>query len=298
MRVFGSLQGLYIGASFRNRLELSQSGVHRPTQAGISGSQKEGADSIIVSGGYEDDEDYGDIIIYTGHGGRSQESGKQVTNQELVRGNLALAESCKNGLPVRVIRGAYKKSKFAPKEGYRYDGLYRVEDYWKEVGLRGYIVWRFRLRKIEGKLESETKVLQEEEINYKEDNKGLEKETKRVETRVQRIVRDTVLSKKLKEKYNYECQVCGIQIETSSGPYAEAAHIKPLGVPHNGPDLESNLLCLCPNHHVMFDYGGFSILEDFDLIGIKGVLHVKKNHKINKEYLKYHLDHFYDEKNR
>ena len=135
MRIFGELQGLYPGASFRNRLELSQSGLHKPPQAGISGSQIEGADSIIVSGGYEDDEDYGDIIIYTGHGGRDLSSGKQVTNQELVRGNLALAESCKNGLPVRVIRGAHKKSNIAPEEGYRYDGLFRVEDYWKEKGI-------------------------------------------------------------------------------------------------------------------------------------------------------------------
>lgn len=292
MRVFGELEGLRIGDTFRNRLELSKSGVHKPTQAGISGSQKEGADSIIVSGGYEDDEDFGDIIIYTGHGGRDVSSGKQVTNQELVRGNLALAESCKNGLPVRVIRGAYKKSNFAPEEGYRYDGLFRVEDYWKEVGLSGYNVWRFRLRSITGKLKSESFVLREEELDYGEKN------AKRIETRIQRIVRDTILSKKIKEKYNYCCQVCGVKIETSSGLYAEAAHIKPLGAPHNGPDSESNLLCLCPNHHVMFDYGGFSILENFELIGIEGQLNILKNHQINKDYLKYHFDHFYDEKNR
>ncbi len=107
-----------------------------------------------------------------------------------------------------------------------------------------------------------------------------------------------MLSKKIKEKYKYTCQVCDTQIETSSGLYAEAAHIKPLGAPHNGPDSEDNLICLCPNHHVMFDYGGFSILENFELIGMEGKLRVNSNHKINKEYLKYHLDHFYDEKNR
>ncbi|MEH6657510.1 YDG/SRA domain-containing protein [Leeuwenhoekiella marinoflava] len=293
MRIFGELQGLYQGASFRNRLELSQSGLHKPPQAGISGSQIEGADSIIVSGGYEDDEDYGDIIIYTGHGGRDLSSGKQVTNQELVRGNLALAESCKNGLPVRVIRGAHKKSNIAPEEGYRYDGLFRVEDYWKEKGVSGFIVWRFRLRKIDGELKKDSKILQEEQEEY-----DFNKKTKRIETRVQRIVRDTALSKKIKEKYKYTCQVCNTQIETSSGYYAEAAHIKPLGAPHNGPDSEDNLICLCPNHHVMFDYGGFSILENFDLIGLKGKLKIMNNHKINKDYLRYHFEHFYDEKNR
>lgn len=295
MRIFGELSGLYEGDSFKNRLELSQIGVHRPIQAGISGSQNEGADSIIVSGGYEDDEDYGDIIIYTGHGGRDLSNGKQITNQELVRGNLALAESCKNGLPIRVIRGSHKNSNFAPKEGYRYDGLFRVEDYWKEKGISGFIVWRFRLRKIEGELKKQTNVLQEEPDEY---NSNKAKRTIRVETRIQRIIRDTKLSKKIKEKYKYACQVCNTQIETTSGLYAEAAHIKPLGTPHNGPDSEDNLLCLCPNHHVMFDYGGFSILENFELIGLKGKLNIIKSHKINKEYLKYHLEHFYDEKNR
>ena len=33
---------------------------------GIGGTKAEGADSIVVNGGYEDDEDYGDEIIYTG----------------------------------------------------------------------------------------------------------------------------------------------------------------------------------------------------------------------------------------
>lgn len=289
-RAFGHIDGIYEGQLFRNRLELSISGVHKPTQAGISGSQNEAADSIVVSGGYEDDEDYGDIIIYTGHGGRKDGSTKQVTDQELVRGNLALANNVKNGFPVRVIRGAHKNSLFAPDDGYRFDGLFRVEEYWKEKGISGFNIWRYRLRKIQKNLESESMILQEEKEEYTK--------TKSIETTVQRIIRDTKLSRKVKKLYNYKCQVCDIAIETSSGLYAEAAHIKPLGAPHNGPDRIENLLCLCPNHHVMFDYGGFSVLDDFNLIGEEGKLTVKSSHKINKDFLKYHLDHFYDEKNR
>lgn len=289
-RVFGHIEGINEGQSFRNRLDLSFSNVHKPTQAGISGSQNEGADSIVVSGGYEDDEDHGDVIIYTGHGGRKDGSTKQVVNQELVRGNLALALNVKSGLPVRVIRGSHKGSIYGPEEGYRYDGLFRVEEYWKDKGKSGFDIWRFRLRKLENNLNSESRVLQEDPENYKK--------TIRIETTVQRIIRDTALSRKIKEMYNCECQVCGKSIETSSGLYAEAAHIKPLGKPHNGPDTIDNLLCLCPNHHVMFDYGGFTILNDFELIGEAGFLIVKSSHKINKDYLRYHLNHFYDEKNR
>jgi len=126
-RVFGHIDGISEGQVFKNRLELSFSRVHKPTQAGISGSQNEGADSIVVSGGYEDDEDFGDVIIYTGHGGRENGSTKQVTNQELVRGNMALALNSKIGLPVRVIRGYHKGSNHGPKEGYRYDGLFSLK---------------------------------------------------------------------------------------------------------------------------------------------------------------------------
>jgi putative restriction endonuclease len=57
------------GTLFADRRALHDAGVHRPLQAGISGSATDGADSIVVSGGYEDDEAYGDVIDYTGHGG-------------------------------------------------------------------------------------------------------------------------------------------------------------------------------------------------------------------------------------
>jgi hypothetical protein len=60
-----------------------------------------------------------------------------VTDQELVRNNLALALSCQQGLPVRVIRGSDPGNPFAPQEGYRYDGLFRVEEYWRETAEAG-----------------------------------------------------------------------------------------------------------------------------------------------------------------
>ena len=92
-RHFGPIPTVQEGQTFASRYELRLSGVHLPLQAGISGSQQEGADSIVLSGGYEDDEDRGDIILYTGHGGRDLDTGKQVADQLLVRQNLALAQS-------------------------------------------------------------------------------------------------------------------------------------------------------------------------------------------------------------
>ncbi|MEJ6719982.1 MAG: hypothetical protein QNK82_15945 [Akkermansiaceae bacterium] len=58
--------------------------------------------------------------------------------------------------------------------------------------------------------------------------------------------------------------------------YAEAAHIRPLGTPHNGPDSMENLLCL--NHRVALDKYGYSIADDGTLIGIDGKLTVKSKH--------------------
>ena len=79
-RLFGHVPGYPEASRFKSRAELSKAGVHRPTVAGISGSEREGADSIVLSGSYEDDQDLGDEIVYTGHGGRDPESGRQIAD--------------------------------------------------------------------------------------------------------------------------------------------------------------------------------------------------------------------------
>ena len=68
-RVFGQILTVPVGTTFPSRKMLSQSRVHRPTMAGIAGSGVEGAESIVASGGYEDDLDEGDVLTYTGQGG-------------------------------------------------------------------------------------------------------------------------------------------------------------------------------------------------------------------------------------
>src|SRR5215831_14092128 len=126
-RTFGDIPGYPEGSCFGTRLELSQTGLHRPLVAGISGSGRIGANSVVLAGGYEDTADFGGEILYTGHGGRDPETGRQVAHQTLTRGNLALACNKLYGLPVRVIRGARQRSLYAPEAGYRYDGLYSVD---------------------------------------------------------------------------------------------------------------------------------------------------------------------------
>lgn len=146
-RTFGHIPGIPVGSTFANRIQLSLTRVHRPRRAGISGSASEGADSIVIAGAYEDDLDEGKVIIYAGHGGRDAKTGKQAAHQTITGYNAALVRSFQTSLPVRVIRGATEHSVYAPAEGYRYDGLYKVNAYWQEKGKSGYGVWFFRLVK-------------------------------------------------------------------------------------------------------------------------------------------------------
>ena len=281
-RVFGEIPGVAVGQTFADRVELSHAGIHRPTQAGISGTEADAADSIVVSGGYEDDEDQGDVIVYTGAGGRDQKSGRQVADQELSGSNLALALSGTEGLPVRVVRGARGDPRYSPKTGYRYDGLFRVEDFWDKTGRSGFRVVMYRLVK----LATEPAAV----LSPTPETPG---PAPRTDARVQRIIRSTAVTQRVKSLYRHRCQVCGVTVQTATGPYAEGAHIRPLGRPHNGPDVESNVLCLCPTDHVRLDYGGIVVTDRLEVVDahtgqVLGTLLTVPEHLIDPDQIRYH----------
>jgi putative restriction endonuclease len=279
-RVFGHVEGVEVGQVYSNRILLAASGLHRPTQAGISGSQTEGADSIVLSGGYEDDDDQGSTIVYTGHGGRDPNTKLQVEDQSFTRQNAALARNHLTGLPVRIIRGPDPNSRYAPADGYRYDGLFRVVDSWMDIGRSGFKICRFRLEAIKAAV-GET------------DRSPGDRSPGRTQVTIQRIVRDTALSRRVKEIHNFRCQICGVVLGSSAGPYAEAAHIRPLGEPHRGPDIIENILCLCPNHHVLFDLGAISIDDNHRIIGMDATsLRTVAQHQIGIEHVRYHREKY------
>jgi putative restriction endonuclease len=74
--LYGEIPGYPEGTTFASRAEVATSGVHRALQAGIVGTGKLGAESIVSSGGYEDDDDRGDELIYTGQGNRDSRGGQ------------------------------------------------------------------------------------------------------------------------------------------------------------------------------------------------------------------------------
>lgn len=280
--VFGNIEGIAEGQWFKGRREMMPSSFHRMWGAGIDGSKNDGVAAIVLSGGYEDDEDFGNEIIYTGAGGNDSNNKKQMQDQSWdYSPNAGLLRSMNEGLPVRVIRGFKHKSSFSPSSGYTYAGLYSVVDAWEEVGRSGFKICRFRLV-YSGQNES-VKLPEEIELDYQK------KDAVRKESTVLRIVRDTKIAHNIKKLYNHECQVCGVALQIKVTRYAEGAHIKPLGKPHNGDDNTDNLLCLCPNHHVLFDKGAFSISDEMELVGdLVGTLKLHDKHILNKENLKYH----------
>ncbi|MFI9360373.1 YDG/SRA domain-containing protein [Kitasatospora sp. NPDC053057] len=286
---FGAVPGIEVGSIFVNRRALSKAKVHRPLQAGICGTAKSGAESIVVSGGYEDDQDHGDFIVYTGQGGRDPNTGQQVSHQELTRGNAALVTSMTTGEPVRVIRGAAGDPQYSPTTGYRYDGLFRVEQSWHENGQAEFRIWRYRLERIDSAVGTAPKPLLVEPV-------GQEKPT-RTEAMVQRVVRSTKVANFVKQTHDFTCQVCGIRLQTPTGAYAEAAHIRGLGQPHDGPDVTGNVLCLCPNHHALFDFGMLTIGDDLMVTDHAagspiGKLREAANHQIDRDHLAYHREHY------
>ena len=101
---------------------------------------------------------------------------------------------------------------------------------------------------------------------------------------VNRFIRDTKMTRIVKGKYKNRCQVCGKRMEIKPGVfYAEAHHIKPLGGEHKGPDVQDNILCLCPNHHALFDYFG---------IFLNPAKLRRNKHHLRQEFVEYHNMHF------
>jgi hypothetical protein len=96
-----------------------------------------------------------------------------------------------------------------------------------------------------------------------------------------RVLRDTPLARQIKVLHQNRCQICGESVQLSDGKmYSEAHHIVPLGAPHHGPDQPGNIIVLCPNHHVLCDYGAIALSST----AIRSV----GGHQISAESINYH----------
>ncbi|XP_074275161.1 histone-lysine N-methyltransferase, H3 lysine-9 specific SUVH4-like isoform X2 [Silene latifolia] len=169
---FGAIPGVDVGHQFFSRAEMVAVGFHSHWLNGIdymgqkycTGKLSEYtfplAVAVVMSGQYEDDLDNSEDVIYTGQGGNNLLGDKkQIGDQKMERGNLALKNSMLAKLPVRVIRGHNSKSSYVGRV-YTYDGLYRVVKYWAEKGVSGHTVFKFQLKRLEGQPELTTNQVQ------------------------------------------------------------------------------------------------------------------------------------------
>ncbi|MBG6182008.1 putative restriction endonuclease [Arthrobacter sp. CAN_A1] len=175
---------------------------------------------------------------------------------------MALSEA--RGLPVRVIRGAGGDPAHSPASGYRYDGLFSVERHWSEPSNDGPLIFRYELRQLEpgGAWEVAT----EGQPTGGGDVPPQGNPTPgRQASVVQRIVRNSAVTQYVKQLYDYTCQFCAVRLTVGAGAYAEGAHVRPVGGKHGGADGTDNVLCLCPNDHVLFDKGAVFVDEELNL---------------------------------
>jgi len=272
---FGAVSGVKVGDWFKRRQDASNAGIHRETQAGICGTKERGCESVAVVGGYEDDIDDGDIIIYTGDSGRDRKTKKQVEDQKLTSRNESLMTSKRERKPVRVLRGSTAR-------GYTYGGLFFVEKYWYTKGASGYMIWQYLL------VAADPLRLPVSSVppagNHAPGRRG---------SYGQRVLRSARVAQWVKDVNNYTCQFCEQRYDTPYGAYAETAHVKPLGGEHAGPDVPENALCLCPTHHKLFDLGAFFIDDERMVVDVFGKmprtpLVEVSPHRIDIVYAEYH----------
>ncbi|MEJ8654605.1 YDG/SRA domain-containing protein [Streptomyces sp. MS1.AVA.3] len=290
---FGSPQDVEEGQWFAGHTELHAAGVHRAYGQGISGTAHEGVDSIVLSGGYIDDE-YGEReIIYTGEGGRNRETGRLYADQTLAApGNAGLLLNEGLGHPVRVVRGLKIRGKTRRRAtgGYEYCGLFRVAEHWTTVGKEGFRICQFRLLKLEP-----GEVASPHPVSSGEGGDTTTEEQLRRIVAYERLLRDSKVVRKVKEIYDDTCQICSCRLVVSPGgeAYSEAAHIHALGKPHGGPDELWNVLCLCANCHALFDRGALQLSDDFDVFDgltqrFVGALNMAKEHQIKVACVRQH----------
>lgn len=134
-QLYGPVPGFPSGSWWGIRMDCSRDHVHDPFNESVQDGPV-GAISVCTSHSNED-VDFGDLLTFTG--------------QQYVRGNLkneSLILSFQNKIPVRLVRGYSLSNNFAPKTGYRYDGLYMVTAYWIGVSSNSTKYHKFALARL------------------------------------------------------------------------------------------------------------------------------------------------------
>jgi putative restriction endonuclease len=127
---------------------------------------------------------------------------------------------------------------------------------------------------------------------------------------VSRPFRDAAFTKRVRQVYNATCAVTGLQLINGGGHCEiEAAHIRPVGNNHKGPDSVRNGVALSRTVHWMFDRGIISLSDNYDILMAKkkipgqirqlinpsGKINLPFDHKFypHPKFLKYHRENIF-----
>jgi putative restriction endonuclease len=94
-----------------------------------------------------------------------------------------------------------------------------------------------------------------------------------VEQLTSRPFREAAFTRNIRAIYNRTCAMTGLCIINGGGrPEVEAAHIRPIGNDHNGPDSVRNGIALSRSIHWMFDRGLLSLTDDYEILMVKHLI--------------------------
>lgn len=115
---------------------------------------------------------------------------------------------------------------------------------------------------------------------------------------VEKLIRRGGNRRFLYKVYEGVCQVSGITLRLPDGGFTiDCSHIRPLGAPHDGSDDVSNMLCLAPTMHRLFDRGcilinssnlTIQLLHGNDSLPHRAALLLDPEHPLNTENLEYY----------
>jgi putative restriction endonuclease len=103
---------------------------------------------------------------------------------------------------------------------------------------------------------------------------------------VSRPFRDAAFAREVRMAYKATCGVTGLKLVNGGGRVeTEAAHIRPVGDGHKGPDSVRNGVALCRTAHWMFDRGLLSIDDNYRILVAQDLVPAEFRRLINSDGL-------------
>ena len=136
----------------RARLSAPQASTRHCRRAFPERRLTEQTPSLFLGGYVDDDEDFGDYVIYTGHGGRDQRTGRQIEDQSPEASGNAWAATLARlkGFQSEYQRSQQRLEFRSPRWAIRTRACFTVSGHSPEPGRDGFVIQRFRLDALVG----------------------------------------------------------------------------------------------------------------------------------------------------